>query len=457
MMYKKQYFPFLLLLFISLNGWAYGQSENLYDFSLMRQNDNIDTLLFKNQKDKNLYEKSKMIRLSENSSISFGGSWRLQFESFKNQGFEQQDNGNRIWILNRFLGHSHVKLKKGEIFGEFISSFTDGKADLSPVDAEKLAVNQLFIKYNLTPEFKAGIGRENLKLGSGRVIDPREGPGVRRAFDMIQFQYKKNIFTALLFFGATGNANPRAFDNNYLDFNETLTTFYTTTRINSKNSIDAYLMYQKDNDVTYSNVSGNERRAMVGLRHFGSFESFNFNNEYFYQFGRVSNQTVQAWAVAFQLEKQIDIGGYLSIVGFKSNIISGDVNANDHVTNTFDPFYPRGAYFGRVASFAPSNFFDLHPYINVSVNRFSFELDYDVFWRYSLQDGLYNPSVRLEFEDLNDERFIAHQIGFVSGYKPNNFLSVELESNLICPGAFLKESGKNKTLLHVVFTAEFTF
>lgn len=454
MMVKKKCFLFIL---VYLNMIVYGQNKKLYDFSLLRQNDNIDTLFAKDQESKNVYERLKLIKLSDSSSLSFGGSWRLQLESFKNQQFENKNNGNRIWVLNRFLGHSHFKFKNGEIFGELLGSYINGKDDLAPVDAEQLTVNQLFFQYNLTPEIQAGIGRENMKLGSGRVIDPREGPGVRRTFDMVRLGYKKTDFSALLFFGATGNANPGMFDNNYLNFERTLTMLYTTTKINTKNSIDAYVMYQKDNNVKYSNVAGNERRALIGFRHFGSIGSFSFNNEYFYQFGTIGEQRIQAWAIAFQIEKPFLIGSYQATGGLKSNVISGDKNSNDNVTNTFDPFYPRGAYFGRVASFTPSNFIDIHPYINFTVNKLYFELDYDVFWRYSLRDGLYNPSVRLEYEDLNDKRFIAHQIGFVTGYKANNFISLELESNIICPGAFLKESGRNRTLVHAVFTAEFTF
>jgi len=452
----KLYFLTLFLYSITLQN-TQAQNKSLYDFSLLRQQDHIDTLLTIDNEKKDLYQRSKLVRLSEHSTISFGGSWRLQLETFKNQQFVDVDNGKRIWTLNRFLAHSHFKFKNGEIFGEILSSHASGKDNLSPVDREKLDINQLFIKYKLSSKFKVGIGRENLKLGTGRVVDPREGPGVRRSFDMAQVQYQNKGFKALVFFGATGNVKPGIFDNQFLDFNETLSSIYTTTHINEQHALDAYIMYQKDNDVAYSNVAGNERRALLGLRHFGKLGSFNFNNEYFYQFGSISDQKISAWAVAFQFEKQFPIAQNTVAIGVKSNIISGDIDPDDKINNTFDPFYPRGAYFGRVASFTPSNFFDLHPYANMTINKFFFEVDYDVFWRYSVHDGLYNPSVRIEYDDLNDRRFIAHQIGALSGYKPNNFLNLELESNIICPGAFLIDSGRNKTMLHIVLSAEFSF
>ena len=69
---------------------------------------------------------------------------------------------------------------------------------------------------------------------------------------------------------------PGIFDNQFLDFNETLSSIYKTTHINEQHPLDGYIMYQKDNDVSYSNIAGHERRALLGLRHFGKMGSFNF-------------------------------------------------------------------------------------------------------------------------------------------------------------------------------------
>ncbi|RKE57306.1 alginate export family protein [Sphingobacterium detergens] len=447
----------LIILLLSCCSISYAQVKDVFEFSLLRQNDNIDTLLQLANSQKNLYQRAKLLKLSQNTSLSFGGSWRYQMESFKNQRFVDIDNGNRIWLMNRFLFNSHLRFKNGEIYGELLSSCANGKNDLSPVDAEKMDINQLFIKYKITPSIKVGIGRENLKLGSGRVIDPREGPGVRRAFDMVQVKYSQDDLTVHAFFGATGSVQPEIFDNRYLDFKETLTAVYTTKKLDAVNNLDTYFMYQKDDDVNYSNISGNERRALLGARHFGSFGSVDFNNEIFFQFGSIADQRIRAWAIALQAEKKIKFGDRPATLGFKSNLISGDTDPDDKVNNTFDPFYPRGAYFGRVASFTPSNFIDLHPYINMNVNNFFFEVDYDIFWRYSVRDALYNPSMQVDYADLNDRRFIAYQIGTVMGYKPNNFINIELESNIVCPGTFLKESGRNRTMVHVVLGAEFSF
>ncbi len=79
-------------------------------------------------------------------------------------------------------------------------------------------------------------------------------------------------------------------------------------------------------------------------------------------------------------------------------------------------------------------------------------MDYVAFWRFSTNDGLYNPALMLDYPSVNNERFIANQIGAIAGYEINKFISIELESNIIFPGAFLKQSNQGDPLYHFVFT-----
>ncbi len=49
--------------------------------------------------------------------------------------------------------------------------------------------------------------------------------------------------------------------------------------------------------------------------------------------------------------------------------------------------------------------------------------DYDLFWRYSLHDGIYTPGVAMIYpaED-GSSKFIGHQISGTLEYVPNPFL-----------------------------------
>lgn len=445
----------VLLMIFGCSFGAIGQNKPI-PFSLLRQYDEIAAL--KPMQLKNKYQKFKYIALSNNSSLSFGGSFRFQYESFINEQFQQTPDQDNLWFLNRILVHAHLKIRdKFEIFVEFNSSHISGKTNVSPVDKDALSINQLFANYNISQNLSFGIGRQNLRLGSGRLVDVREGPNVRRAFDLAHVNFRNNKFVAKGFFAIPVKARSGIFDNDFLEFDETFLGLYTTTRINTSNHLDLYTFYQKDDNVTYNYGTENERRTSVGARYFGTYKSWTYNNELVYQFGNFGNQSINAYTVSLKVEKKTTLSNHMFNIGLKTEIISGDKDANDNRLNTFDALYPRGAYFGRVARFGPSNLIDFHPYINTQFKKLFIEFDYDIFWRYSTNDGVYNAALLLEYPSTNNQRFIGQQLGTIVGYKINKHINLEFESNIIFPGAFLKQSNQGDTLYHFVFTTEIKF
>lgn len=445
----------LLLMLFSFSFGVISQNSRI-NFSLLRQYDTLDTL--KNNPSKNSYQKFKYISVSNNSYLSFGGSFRFQYESFINEQFQNVPDQDNLWFLNRILLHAHLKLKENfDFFVEINSSHISGKDNLSPVDKDVLSINQMFVNYHISQNLSFGIGRQNLILGSGRLVDAREGPNVRRSFDLAQVNFSNKQFSAKAFFAIPVNPNPYVFDNQFLKFNETFSALHTTTAFNQSNFLDVYLFYQKDDNVAYNNAQGNERRTSIGFRYFGNYKTLKFNNEAVYQFGNIENQSIQAWTLSVQLENSTKLGNHFYNIGVKSEIISGDKNQNDSTLNTFDALYPSGAYFGRVARFGPSNLIDVHPYINTKFKKLFIEFDYDVFWRHSVNDGVYNAALLLQYPNTNNERFIGQQIGTIIGYKLNKHINFEFESNIIFPGAFLKQSNQSDTLYHFVLTTEIKF
>ena len=397
------------------------------------------------------------MKLSDHASLSFGGSVRLQGESFINESFIEESNHDNFWFLERTLLHAHFKAGWFEVFAELNSSLVAGKEDITPVDEDQLSVNQAFLKFHFNDRLYVLLGRENLRLGSRRLVDIREGPNVRRSFDLVKMGYTSEKLETIAFFSIVVQPNPDIFDNTSSAFDETFSGLYTTLNITKSLGIDSYFLYQKQNNVTYNNGIGDERRSSLVVRTFGTYKSLSFNNEFVYQFGTLDNQRISAWTLSFHLENKTPIASQDFNIGLKTELISGDKDSNDTTLNTFDALYPRGAYFGRVARFGPSNLIDLHPYMNTSIGKLFLEVDYDIFWRYSTADGIYNPALLLDYPDVNDERFIAHQLGTLIGYEINPHVAFELETNFIFPGSFLKESGLSQNLFHFVLTSEIRF
>lgn len=432
------------------------QGKNTYRFALLRQDDSVP--IQKDRKGMSWYRSLKHPYESEHNQLTLGGSWRGQAESFVNEQFRAEGRQDNMWYLNRLLFHAHLKLgDRFETFAELGSSWAYGKNNTSPVDKDALYVNQLFVAYRLTSNTGLEVGRYNLRLGSGRLVDIREGPNVRRSFDMVRWWHRTKGFEVQTFFSIPVGPEPRAFDNGQLAFDETFSGLYATTHLTDSSHLDAYVLYQKEDGATYQSGTDNERRVSLGVRHFGKVKGITYNNEAVYQFGTFGNQDVSAWTVSLQVEGELKVMGKAFGVGIKTEAISGDKNATDGKLNTFDALYPRGAYFGRVARFGPSNLIDVHPYVNTKFNRLSVEVDYAAFWRFSLEDGVYGAAMTLDYPSLNDQRFIASQVGFIAGYRFNHAIGVELEGNVIFPGAFLQENNLGDTLYHMVLTTEIKF
>lgn len=439
----------------ALVGQTSAKEKSTFDFSLLRQNDEV-TLVDDGKK--SWYESLKNIKLGNNTSISFGGSYRFQTEAFVNEQFSTEEDQSDYWFLQRFQLFSHVKVSdKFEFFVELNSSIISSKDNLAPVDRDELSFNQLFARYHFNDRWNFLIGRQNMRLGSGRLVDVREGPNVRLSFDMAQLQYANEQTKVTAFYAVPVRPEEGVFDNDVLNFQETLATLYWTQHWNATTNTDIYLMYKEEEDKTWNAGTADDERLSIGVRHFGNWGKWQYNNEFVYQTGNFGSQNIHAWTASVNVEHPISLFANEATLGLKTELISGDTDANDNNLNTFDGLYPRGAYFGRVARFGPSNLFDIHPYIETSIGKLSLEFDYVAFWRFSNDDGVYSPPLILEYPSSNSNRFIGHQIGSIAGFEVNNFITLELETNFIFPGSFLKESGLNDTLFHTVFTAEFKF
>ncbi len=425
------------------------------DFSLLRQDDHI---VMNESENTSFYHSLKKIKLGRYTTLSFGGSYRFQSELFINEEFSREEDQNDIWFLHRLQLHSHLKFSDNfEVFAELNSSLIDRKKDRSPVDKDELSIHQLFAKYHFADNWNVLVGRQNLRLGSGRLVDIREGPNVRLSFDMGQIQFKDENTDIRALHAIPVVVEEGVFDNDALNTTESLTALYWTQYWKNQTNTDIYALYKKEENKIWTANSATDRRFSFGVRHFGKWKGLTYNNEFVYQIGSFGRQTINAYTASFNLEYPVNLIGKEGVLGLKTEVVSGDRSDTDNEVNTFDGLYPRSAYFGRVARIGPSNLIDIHPYYNTQIGGFLLEVDYVAFWRFSLDDGVYGPSLNLQYPPVNNRFFIGHQFGALTVFEVNTFLSFEFETNVIIPGAFLSQSNLDDTLFHAVFTAVFKF
>jgi len=442
-----------ILIGMVLPGWSQPVEMG---FRLLRQQDDLSAL--RDTQPQNAYERLKWIPLrDQRSGLSFGGSYRFQTEGFVNEEFDRDANQTDLWFLHRAMLHGHFQWRdRLEVFGELHSSFVQSKANPSPVDQDHLSVNQLYVRYRLGKGLHLNLGRMNLREGSGRLIDVREGPNARQSFDLVALRYEGKAGTVKAWAGSPVAQQRGVFDNRWLRREEWLATLYASRSWSARFNSEAYLIYKEERDKSWDAGTNDDRRLSVGTRLFGDLGGFRYNNETLIQVGQFGDNAIRAWTLSFDLQKDLRFLKRNWVLEFKTEAISGERGQHAGL-NTFDGLYPRGAYFGRVARFGPSNLLDLHPGLSTSFGNWELSADYVAFWRFSTEDGLYNPALILTYPSTNSERFIAHQIGTISSYSLNQFIALEIETNLIFPGPFLRSAGLDDHLFHSVFTAEFKF
>jgi len=76
----------------------------------------------------------------------------------------------------------------------------------------------------------------------------------------------------------------------------------------------------------------------------------------------------------------------------RADVCSGDGNSANQALGTFNPLFPRGAYFtpAVVPFLGPQNFIDLHPAVQFQLKRnVTGAFAWVWYWRESTHDGIY--------------------------------------------------------------------
>jgi hypothetical protein len=141
----------------------------------------------------------------------------------------------------------------------------------------------------------------------------------------------------------------------------------------------------------------------------------------------------------------------------KANVTSGDDNPNNRDLQTFNPLFPRGAYFGEPALIGPANHIDVHPQLELGLLRnLTLTVNWDCFWRESTHDGIYGPAVNLiQTGKTSDARYVGNQAEAMLEWHVDRHLTFTADYAHFFAGDFLKETTPGKDVDY--FSAWVTF
>jgi len=412
----------------------------------------------------------KYIPLRSNTDdwyMTIGGEARIVWEQIGNDNWGEQPfmNGylNQRYMLSSdfHLGthfRTFIELKSG------LNSFRQGGP--RPIDEKKLDFQSGFLEFGTAVGrnwIKVRAGRQNMEYGSGRLVDVREGPNVRLSFTGFKVLVKINSWRIDGFAMRPDLDNPGFFDN-APDHEKVFWGVYATRPLSKSISLDTYYLGLNRKNATFQRGTAQEVRHSLGARISRLIATerpgWDFDYEALWQFGTFGSANIRAWTVASETGFRLPTVALKPRFSAKADISSGD-HPNSNTLGTFNALFPKGNYFGVLATTGPGpvNFIDIHPRVegtlpyNVAVS-----FDWIVHWRKSLEDGVYSvPGFLIRPAGDSRARFVGHRPGIEVRWQANNHLYFQGDYGIFFAGRFLKETQPGRNLNYWALWAGYKF
>ena len=361
----------------------------------------------------------KYISLSDsgpNCYLSIGGEIRERYEFFANPAFGLRHDGHDDYVLQRLLLHSdlhfddHVRL-----FVQTISANQWGQdGATSPAQADDFDLQQAFGDV-LFGDADRGVtlraGRQEMSFGSSRLVAVREAPDVHFTHDGGRATLRYDGVTVDAFATRVVNTEKYQFD----DWNsgQNLWGMYGTLPVDSwLSGIDLYYLGFRNENSTFNDRHGTQTRHSLGTRWFRSKDAFTFDVEAVGQVGDFGGDSIRAWTLATDFAYTFNGAPLEPRLGLKADVASGGPDHAGRTVTTFDPLLFKAGYFNDASLLRPSNLIDVHPTFELAPSKqTAVTLGYDLLWRYSTSDGLYDPRGAVQIPgSANSARFVGSSL-----------------------------------------------
>ncbi len=407
----------------------------------------------------------------KNAYLSIGGTFRPRFEHFTNNRWIE--GNNETYYTHRLAFHADMHFGKNiRFFGELQHAYKSDEVTFLQTD--DLDIHQAFIELKTSTsgnnnQFALRFGRQEMKLGVGRLVDLRIGPNVRRAFDMGRVIFSNNKLHLDAFYGKEAAFNLNAFDNRFTLFdqgaaNAMLWGIYNQLQVGRNNdvshTIDLYYVGFQSDFSAYSDVSGEETRHSIGVRSSGSINrQFLYNTEFIYQFGDLAGNNISAFNFETDWKYVISVENWRPTAGLKLDWSSGDGEVGDGNLNSFNPMFVNPATYSLAAVNTPVNLLSFHPSLLLFPSKeWLVNVEYAFFYRTKKSDGFYSPPrIQSRMADGISDRHIGDVFGLFLQYTPNSNLSFDIRSSYFLPATYIDLSGPSDPIFQFAATGILTF
>ena len=385
--------------------------------------------------------------------LTLGGEIRERYEYYNNNLWGRGPEDDNGYLLQRYMVHADAHLGDYfRAFAQFKSGLEDGRnGGPRPTDRDDFDLHQAFVDVRLplwdTDSLTLRVGRQELAYGSSRLVSYREGPNVRLSFDAAKAIVKVGSWQLDAFFAKPVRTKTGVFDDDP-DPGQNFWGLYAVTPVPflPSGSLDLYYLGLDRDHARFDQGTAHEQRHSLGARIWGRKAGWDYNLEFVYQFGTFGSGDIQAWTTASDVGFTFETAPFKPRFGLKANATSGDDNPNNPGLQTFNPLFPRGAYFGEPALIGPANHIDIHPQLDLSLLRnITLSLGWDCFWRENTHDGIYGPAVNvIQSGRTSDARYVGNQAEAMVECRLGRHLTLTADYAHFFAGDFLKQTTPGK-------------
>ena len=380
--------------------------------------------------------------------LSMGGEAREVWEQMGN------DNWGQFPYMNGYLNERYM-LYFDVHYGTHVRTFVELKSGLNsfriggprPIDEKKLDFQAALLELGTTVDespVNLTVGRQELEYGSGRLINVREGPNVRLSFTGFRLRTITHSWQIDGLAVRPDEDNPGFFDNSP-NHAVSFWGIYATRPLPRNTLLDTYYLGLDRAQVTFQRGAAQEVRHSLGARFSRPIATkrpaWDFDYEALWQFGTFGSANIRAWTVASETGYRIPTLPLKPRFSAKADISSGD-HLNSNTLGTFNPLFPKGHYFGILASTGPGpiNFVDLHPQVETLLtHNVSASFDWFFQWRESVQDGVYAvPGFLIRPAVGSHARYVGNRPGTEIRWQANRHLWFQGDYGIFYAGPVLE-------------------
>lgn len=333
----------------------------------------------------------RYIPLGDTVYLSLGGEARLRIDSVDAPRFGLGGQKADTFALGRLLLSGDLHLGPAvRVYGELGLHRDVGKRDApSATDRDGVDAQVLFVDVAPADGWRMRLGRQELQLNpTQRFIAVREAPNVRQSFDGVRVTRTSGRLKLDAFYLQPVAISSGAFDDSRSP-TQRFYGLYASTKLSPRHTLDVYALGLERDDVRFGKLTGDERRVSLGARLAGAAGAIDYEAEGVVQRGRFAGRGIRAFAASAG-------GGYTldqpwrPRLGLRLDLGSGDKDPSDGKLGTFNPMFPKGAYFNETGLTSWANLAALRASLGVTPRKnVSLEASYAVHRRWTGADAIY--------------------------------------------------------------------